>query len=127
MVTAKWYPLKDQGTRSAIWFSFNGVAQIIGGVLAFGVYTGFENGHYSFPAWKAMFLITGLLSAVYGIFMYIFMADSPITARWLTDEEKHIAVERLRGNQQGIGSRVFKWSQLREVFTDIRVSLHLNI
>ncbi|KAI7972883.1 hypothetical protein EIK77_000770 [Talaromyces pinophilus] len=95
LVTSQWYPMKDQGTRSAIWFSFNGVSQIVGGVLAYGVYTGFEKGHYTFPAWKAMFLITGLLTAVYGMFMFLFMADSPVTASWLTDAEKHIAVERL--------------------------------
>ena len=97
------------------------MAQIVGGALAYGVSRGFEEGHYSFASWKAIFLIPGLITGVYGMFMLYFMADSPITARWLTDEEKHVAVERLRGNQQGIGSRVFKWYQIREVFTDIRV------
>lgn len=113
--------MKDQALRSAIWFSFNGASQIVGGVLAFGVARGFEVGGYTFPTWKAMFLITGLLTCVYGMFMFYFMADSPIKARWLSEREKSIAVDRLRGNQQGIGSKVFKWEQFQEAFLDIRV------
>ncbi|EED15890.1 allantoate permease, putative [Talaromyces stipitatus ATCC 10500] len=74
----------------------------------------------AFAVWKAMFLIIGLLTAVYGMFMFFLKAGSPVTTRWLTDEEKRVAIERLRGNQQGICSKVFKGSQFREAFTDIR-------
>ncbi|KAL5342334.1 putative MFS allantoate transporter [Aspergillus crustosus] len=123
LMTAQWYPLKDQALRSAIWFSFNGTAQIVGGLLAYGVSRGFEEGGYTFAPWKAVFLVTGLATAVYGMFMYYFLPDSPITARWLSEEEKAIAIERLRGNQQGIGSKVFKWNQFREAFTDVRTYL----
>ncbi|KAL2822240.1 putative MFS allantoate transporter [Aspergillus cavernicola] len=123
LITAQWYPLKDQALRSAIWFSFNGTAQIVGGVLAYGVSKGFEKGGYTFASWKAIFLVTGLITSVYGMFMLYFMADSPITARWLSEKEKSIAIDRLRGNQQGIGSKVFKWDQFREAFTDVRTYL----
>lgn len=70
-----------------------------------------------------MFVIFGCATSVFGILMFLFLADSPINAKWLTDEERHLAVERLRGNQQGLGSKVFKWYQIRETFTDIRVSI----
>ncbi|KAL4875350.1 putative MFS allantoate transporter [Aspergillus karnatakaensis] len=123
LITAQWYPLKDQALRSAIWFCFNGMAQIVGGVLAYGVSRGFEEAGYTFAPWKAIFLITGLITAVYGMLMLYFMADSPVTARWLSEEEKSIAIDRLRGNQQGIGSKVFKWNQFREAFTDVRTYL----
>ncbi|KAL4809421.1 major facilitator superfamily domain-containing protein [Aspergillus unguis] len=123
LITAQWYPLKDQALRSAVWFSFNGTAQIVGGLLAYGISRGFEEGGYSFASWKAIFLVTGLLTAVYGMFMVYFLPDSPVAARWLNEEEKRIAIERLRGNQQGIGSKVFKWGQFREAFTDIRTYL----
>lgn len=63
LITAQWFLLKDQALRSAIWFSFNGVVQVVGGILAYGVSRGFE-GHYSFSSWKAIFLIPGLLTTV---------------------------------------------------------------
>lgn len=107
-----------------MWFCFNGVAQIVGGALAYGVSRGFqENSHISFSAWKALFLITGLATSVYGLALFSFLPESPITAAWLSKEERHIAVERLRGNQQGIGSKVFKWYQFREAFADVRTYL----
>jgi hypothetical protein len=80
-----------------------------------------------FESWKALFLIFGLTTSMFGILMFFFLADSPITAKWLSDEERHLAVERLRGNQQGLGSRVFKWYQVKETFTDIRVSASLRV
>lgn len=55
------------------------MAQIVGGALAYGVSRGFEEGHYSFESWKAIFLVTGLATAVYGIFMFFFLADSPVS------------------------------------------------
>ncbi|KAL4956733.1 major facilitator superfamily domain-containing protein, partial [Aspergillus filifer] len=36
LITAQWYPLRDQALRSAIWFSFNGTSQIIGGLISLG-------------------------------------------------------------------------------------------
>jgi MFS transporter, ACS family, allantoate permease len=100
------------------------VAQIVGGVLVYGVSRGVsENSNIHISSWKFLFVMTGCASALYGVMMWFCLADSPITAKWLTDEEKHIAVERLRGNQQGIGSRIFKWYQVKEAFTDIRVCL----
>lgn len=107
-----------------MWFCFNGVAQVVGGALAYGVSRGFEeSSHISFSAWKALFVITGLATSVYGLALFVFLPESPITAAWLSKEERHIAVERLRGNQQGIGSKVFKWYQFREAFADVRVSI----
>ncbi len=38
--------------------------------------------------------------------MFIFLPDSPITAKGLTQKEKRIAVERLRDNQTGVENKV---------------------
>lgn len=123
LITARWYRASEQAFRTGIWFCFNGVAQIVGGALAYGVSRGFEeNSHIHFSSWKALFLITGLATSVYGVALFFFLPESPILAPWLNEEEKHVAIERLRGNQQGVGTKVFKWYQFREAFTDIRVS-----
>ncbi|EHK96713.1 putative Uncharacterized transporter [Glarea lozoyensis 74030] len=99
-------------------------ASIVGGALAYGIARGFrENTSITFEAWKALFIIFGLTTSLFGVGMFFFLADSPITAKWLSDEERRLAVERLRGNQQGLGSRVFKWYQVKETFTDIRTYL----
>ena len=50
--------------------------------------------------------------------MLIFLPDSQMNAWWLSSQDRVLAVQRIRVNQQGIGNRKFKWYQLREAFLD---------
>ncbi|EMR65575.1 putative mfs allantoate protein [Eutypa lata UCREL1] len=124
LITARWYTTAEQPFRTGIWFTFNGMAQIVGGAIAYGVSTGLEKNPIGIAPWKFLFIIVGVITFLYGIAMWFLLADSPITAPWLSDSEKHVAVERIRGNQQGIGSKIFKWYQVREAFTDIRTYIY---
>jgi predicted MFS family arabinose efflux permease len=45
-------------------------------------------------------------------------ADIATARFWSDDYERDQAVERLRANQTGAGSREFKWYQVREMFMD---------
>jgi hypothetical protein len=45
------------------------------------------------------------------------------TARFLNEHERAQAIERLRANNTGIGTRVFKWDQVVEVFLDPKTYL----
>ncbi|GAW25287.1 putative MFS allantoate transporter [Rosellinia necatrix] len=46
------------------------------------------------------------------------MPDSQLNARFLTEHERLMAVERIRINQQGVGNKHFKWYQCKEALTD---------
>lgn len=123
LVTARWYQRDEHATRTAYWYVGNAAAQILGGAFAYGISSGFlGNPSITFPGWKALFILSGGLTCVFGLFFFFLFPESPITARWLNDHDRRIAIERLRVNQQGIGSKVFKWPQFREAFTDPRVS-----
>ncbi|KAI6090978.1 MFS transporter [Hypoxylon rubiginosum] len=124
LITSQWYTIAEQPFRTGIWFTFNGMAQIVGGAIAFGVSRGLEQHPIGVASWKFLFIIVGAATFLYGILMWFFLPDSPLSAKWLNDEEKHIVVERIRGNQQGIGSKIFKWYQVREAFTDFRTYLN---
>lgn len=65
-----------------------------------------------------MFLVTGLLTAAIGVIFLFIMPDNQLNARWLTKEERLLAVERVRVNQQGIGNKHFKMYQLKEALLD---------
>lgn len=58
------------------------------------------------------------LTVLAGILFYFVVPDSPATAWFLTAEEKVMAIERLRENNQGVGSKRFKRYQFIEAFTD---------
>src|ERR1700733_1479416 len=50
----------------------------------------------------------------------IVMPDSPMEAKFLKADDKLIAIERLRANQMGVASRVWKWDHLLESFLDMK-------
>lgn len=118
LITSQWYTKAEQGTRTAIWFSFNGFAQIFGGCVAYGIARGVEAHPAAIAGWKIVFLLTGLLTAVIGVIFLFTVPDNQLNARWLKKEDRILAVERVRINQQGIGNKHFKWYQLREALTD---------
>lgn len=123
LLTARWYRKYEHGARVAIWGGCNGLSTIIGALIAYGCLAGVESGvAISLPSWKIMALCLGSVSVVYGAAMYFFMAPSLLEARFFTEEEKSLAIERLRDNHQGIGSGQFKWYQVRETLLDVRVS-----
>ncbi|KZT57446.1 putative MFS allantoate transporter [Calocera cornea HHB12733] len=118
LVTSQWYKVNEQGSRIGIWFSFIGVAQIVGGLIAYGLAKGDAAGEFSIHGYKVVFLLCGLLTAVFGFLLFFFLPDSPVTARFLTPQEKELAIERIRGNNQGVGNRYFKPYQCWEALKD---------
>ena len=43
-------------------------------------------------------------------------------ARFLNGDDKLLAIERLRMNQMGISSGVWRWDHVRECLLDVKVS-----
>jgi MFS transporter, ACS family, allantoate permease len=118
LITSQWYKKSEQGARTCIWFSFNGVAAIVGGFIAYALAEGQEKGHFSIAAWKVLYILTGLLTVVLGIVFYIIVPDNQLKARWLSKEDQILAVARVRENQQGIGNKSFKTYQFVEALKD---------
>ncbi|KAJ6523068.1 major facilitator superfamily domain-containing protein [Mycena vulgaris] len=52
--------------------------------------------------WRNIFLIEGLITTVVSICVFFLVIDSPIQARWLTEEEKILAVGRLESEYPAI-------------------------
>ena len=48
------------------------------------------------------------------------MPDSPLKTKILNEEEKLVAIERLRANQQGIENDIWKWDHVKEAFMDLK-------
>lgn len=120
-----------------MWFCWNGVAQIIGSVCSYAMVRGIEkHGYTALGGWQLLFLATGgyvdilgtwsrsllkflnSFTILAGILFLFIVPDSPATAWFLNKEERIMAIERLRGNNQGVGSKKFKKHQFIEAFTD---------
>ncbi|KAK3116194.1 Allantoate permease [Teratosphaeriaceae sp. CCFEE 6253] len=118
LITSQWYTRKEQGARTGIWFSFNGWAQIFGGLVAYGIARATEDGKSALAGWKIVFLLTGLLTVAVGIIFLFTVPDNQLNARWLSPDDRILALERIRINQQGVGNKHFKWYQVREALLD---------
>jgi hypothetical protein len=78
-------------------------------------------------------LFVGLVTIITAPFLYWKLDNDVSSARFLTEHEREQAVERLRANQTGIGSRELKWSHVLEAALEpktylwIAMSLLLNV
>ena len=81
----------------------------------------------------SIFLFVGLITIVSAPIVYYFLDNDIPSARFLTSHEKAQAIERLRANQTGTGSRDFKMSHVYEALLEpktwlfIGLSLLLNV
>lgn len=123
ILTSQWYRKEEHFARIAYWFSCNGLGQILGGSIAYGLAHHAES--YSIESWKILFVITGLMSILFGILFYFYIPDSPATAWFLTEEERLYQVQRIKSNQQGFGNKRFKRYQLVEAFKDVRTWIYI--
>ncbi|GKT51015.1 thiamine repressible genes regulatory protein thi1 [Colletotrichum spaethianum] len=115
VITTMWYKRQEQPPRMGIWYLGTGGGTIVGSLISFG----FQ--HYSstgFTSWQIMFLICGLITIAIGVTVILVLPDNPMSAQFLSQEEKVWAIERLRGNQTGVENKHFKWPQFIECFTD---------
>ncbi|KAM4064436.1 major facilitator superfamily protein [Hirsutella rhossiliensis] len=130
VITSQWYRRSEQPLRVAAWYSTNGAATIFGAAVSYGL------GQIKSPVlaqWQIIFLFVGLVTIVSAPFVYWKLDNDIPSARFLTDHEKAQAIERLRANQTGTGSRTFEWRHVAEAALEpktylwIAMTLLLNV
>jgi hypothetical protein len=72
-------------------------------------------------------MVAGVITVASAPIVWFFLDSDIESARFLTPEEKKMAVERLRANQTGTGTREWKWNQVLEVFVDPKSYIWLGI
>ncbi|PYH92157.1 MFS general substrate transporter [Aspergillus ellipticus CBS 707.79] len=118
-VVSGYYTQKEQSLRQAWWFSGTGWFTIIGSALnyAFGQ---IDSG--ALRPWQYIYIFAGALTFLFGLWCCT-MPNSPVSAWFLTPEERVVAVERLRKGQTGVRCQVIKKEQIVEAFLDVKLYL----
>ncbi|CAG7950463.1 unnamed protein product [Penicillium salamii] len=119
LITSLWYRTSEQPLRHGIWFCGNSLSLIFGNLIAVGILQIEDR----LKAWQWLFIIFGVITFLLGILMLFRLPDSPTTAGFLTEEEKLIAVERLKANQTGFKNSNIDKSQILEAFADVKTWL----
>ncbi|KAJ3504769.1 hypothetical protein NMY22_g17812 [Coprinellus aureogranulatus] len=115
LIGQMWYKRQEQGLRLTIWFSNVGWVDIVGSLIMYG-FGHISNG--SVHSYQIAFIVLGGITAATGVASFFFFPDNPVKSKFLTEEEKVIAVERIRANQQGVETKVFKVKQVFETLLD---------
>ena len=139
-----WYTRREQPLRIGIWYTFNGIGVAFAGLLGVCIFFSlllhkfpafsdpdiysfqlFAFGHIKgdLPSWKYEFIVIGTLCMAWGIFIFLAMPKNPMQNRYFNDREKKILAHKLRGNQTGIETKIFKWYQVKEAFLDPKMYL----
>ncbi|KAH8150480.1 uncharacterized protein LAJ45_05693 [Morchella importuna] len=116
MLSSMWYRREEQAATVTYWYMMNGGQQIVGGLLAYA-FTNIPK-TAAIHSWQALFIAYGCASALWGIFVLVYMPDSPMRAKCFTEDDKKLMVERVRQNQTGLQNKVFRKEQAIEALKD---------
>ena len=117
VVVSGYYTQREQTLRQSWWYSATGGWTIIGAALNYG-FAHISGG--ALKRWQYLYLLAGALTVVYGCFCFL-LPNSPVSAWWFSEEERIVAVERLRMGQLGVRCATVKWRQIREAAVDVKV------
>jgi MFS family permease len=114
LIMSMWYTSAEQPLRLGAYYCTNGIATMFGGLIGYAV------GHIKtgLPRWMYVFLIFGSVSTVMGIVILLYLPDLPTTAKFLTERQRGIAVDRVSGNRQGVKNKHFKVYQAWQTLYD---------
>ncbi|KAL4762720.1 major facilitator superfamily domain-containing protein [Aspergillus foveolatus] len=115
LITGMFYKTSEQPSRMALWFLGNAVANIIAGLIAYGIGKIDSN----IASWKLLFIILGCVTTAYGILLVFVLPNSPSKAWFRKAHEKKMAVHRTVENRTGLMDEgVFRADQMVDALTD---------
>jgi MFS family permease len=117
IIVSGYYTQAEQTWRQCIWYSATGGWTILGALINYG-FAHITGG--DLKKWQYLYLMAGAVTVLYGA-LFLSFPNSPAQAWWFTDEEKRVAVERLRMSQTGVRCQKIKWPQFREACLDPKV------
>lgn len=88
------YTKRELALRIGYLFVSAAIAGSVGGLLAYGI--GFMDGVQGLRGWRWIIILEGLPTAVLGISIWWWLADTPATARYLTPAERELMELRAR-------------------------------
>jgi MFS transporter, ACS family, allantoate permease len=112
ILTVMWWKTSEQPIRVAFWF--NTFSTVFTGTISYAI----GQAHTSIAPWRLLFLALGGFSVVWAIILIIFLPDSPTNCWWLSDREKFVCLQRIKGNNTGVEDKKIKWYQVKECLLD---------
>ncbi|KAH8646893.1 major facilitator superfamily transporter [Xylariales sp. PMI_506] len=94
---SRWYRRSELAFRISLFVVMAPLAGAFGGLLASAILTLPHFG--SLTQWRMIFAIEGIITIGIGLIAFATLTDRPETARWLTREEKDLAIARVKSER----------------------------
>jgi MFS family permease len=100
----QFYRRGELGRRLAIFYAASNIAYAFGGLLAFGT---FQIHGGSLANWRYLFALEGSLTICMAIVAFIFLPYSAAHAKFLTEDEKKLALYRMQVDSSSVVNEPF--------------------
>lgn len=113
-ILGSWYKPEEIGKRTAIFTSSGLAGTLFSGIMQGSIYTNL-NGKAGLAGWRWLFVIDCFITFPIALYGFLCFPDTPTStkAKYLTSDEKMLAVERLPEVSKQRG--VLGWSLIRRV------------
>jgi MFS family permease len=120
---SRWYRRSELAFRLSLYIVMAPLAGAFGGLLASGI---LKLGSFgSLHSWRMIFAIEGIITIGLSIISFFTLTDRPATARWLTQEEKDLAIARVKSERVGtteVLDTIDRKKTLRGIFSPVTLA-----
>ncbi|KAH9227093.1 hypothetical protein K456DRAFT_1730379 [Colletotrichum gloeosporioides 23] len=120
IITSNWWTRPEQAFRTAFWLGGTPVGNFLGGILSYALGTSQLPLHLPWVDRKMEDFLSlfWFLELCISLVLMYFMSDHQANARWLSERERKVAIERVRENQTVTSNNQWKWDQFWEAPRD---------
>jgi MFS family permease len=120
---SRWYRRSELAFRLSLYIVMAPLAGAFGGLLASVI---LKMSHFGgLHNWRMIFAIEGIITCGLSLLAFFTLTDRPATARWLTQEEKDLAIARVKSERIGTTEVLDKLDVpkiLRGIFSPVTIS-----
>jgi MFS transporter, ACS family, allantoate permease len=102
VIFSMWYKRIEQPFRFGIWVGSAGLGYVIAGIASYDI----GHIHGALNSWRSTFLIWGAATTAWGLVILFFLPDSPLKAKFLTEDERRGVIDRIKENETGVVNKV---------------------
>ncbi|ROT43180.1 MFS general substrate transporter [Sodiomyces alkalinus F11] len=95
-----WYVRSELGVRTGLFYSGSMLSGAFLGLLSAGITDGMD-GVMGLLAWRWIFIIEGSITVTIGLVAYFILPDFPPNTKWLSDQERALAMWRMQADAAG--------------------------
>ena len=95
-----WFPAGRRARMVALFMSGIGVSNLIGSPVS-GAILQFADGAFGMDGWQWLFLLEAVPALVLAVLFFVLLPDGPRMARWLSEEERALVLDRLARDEAG--------------------------